>query len=247
MTKSINGANHNDTHTEKTTSHPADAPLDNKTCHLKKLVVQDEEAPLHVLHSETVYREDGGADFAVTRVMMKNVKTGEQFPIHYASVKNGHTGAVCVAQLAGSERLLLARHWRTTTQNWAWEFPRGMGEADENAIQTAAREFLEETGMAAANDSNFVLQHIHADTGVLKDSIAVVSMTVEESENPLGINAVVQREHDWELSNMRWLSASDITAMIAQGAIDDAITLASYAIWQAHRRLSRIAADSIAD
>ena len=206
----------------------------NPPCRPKSFTVQDDEPPLIPVNQQTVYHENGGADFTVTRVTVQNIATEELFPVHYASVKSGHTGAVCVAHLDGNQRLLLARHWRVTTRSWAWEFPRGMGEHGEDPVMTAMREFSEETGMATKPDSGIVLQYMHADTGVLKDSIAVVSLAVDASADSLGSDTDGHHEHDWELSNMRWVSADNITAMIAQGAINDGITLAAYAVWKAH-------------
>lgn len=91
--------------------------------------------------------------------------------------------------------------------------------------------------MNAVADSSRILQYIHADTGVLKDSIAVVSLVVETSENTIGENAAVQREHDWELAHMHWIKIADIETMIAQGMFNDAITLAAYAIWKTNKNL----------
>lgn len=117
-----------------------------------------------------MYQEQGGADFAVTQVALEDVATGNHFAVHYASVKGARPGAVCVAERDG--RVLLARHWRVSTESWEWEFPRGMGEPGETPEQTALREFHEETGLHADADSAAVLQRMHADTGVMKDSIA---------------------------------------------------------------------------
>jgi ADP-ribose pyrophosphatase len=236
MVLNRNDADHTNKNAQNPTSNSVGATLNDSAQHRKSFVAQDGESPLRTIHEEIVYRENGGASFAVTQVTAENAKTGEHLSIHYASVKDGLAGAVCVAQLDGSDCLLMARHWRVTTQNWAWEFPRGMGEAGETAATTALREFHEETGMAAKPDSGLVLQYMHADTGVLKDSIAVVSLIVETGEDSLSKDAATKREHDWELSNMRWVSAADIAAMISQEAIDDGITLAAYAVWRARKR-----------
>lgn len=138
--------------------------------------VRDGEPPLEVLGESVVYRERGGVDFTVTQVALRDTDTGNHFAVHYASVKDGRSGAVCVAMCGG--RILLARHWRIATGSWEWEFPRGMGERGESPEQTALREFHEETGLHADSDSAVTLQCIHADTGVLKDSIAIVGLTV---------------------------------------------------------------------
>lgn len=187
--------------------------------------VRDGEPPLEVLGTEVVYREQGGADFTVTQVALRDAATGNRFAVHYASVKGGRPGAVCVAICGG--RILLARHWRIATESWEWEFPRGMGEPGESPEQTALREFHEETGLHAAPDAAVLLQYIHADTGVLKDSIAIVSLTVPDATPDDG--------SDWELSDLTWCSVETLNRMIAAGAVVDGITIAAYAIWRLRR------------
>lgn len=186
--------------------------------------VRDEEPPLEILGSSEVYRECGGADYTVTQVSLRDRSTGNRFAVHYASVKNGMPGAVCVAMHEG--RLLMARHWRVSTESWEWEFPRGMGKVGESPERTALREFYEETGMRADSNAAEVLQHIHADTGVLKDSIAVVALSVADPDQ--------SDARDWELTNMRWLDVHVIERMIAAGEIVDGITLAAFLIWKLH-------------
>ncbi|VWQ21508.1 hypothetical protein BIFLH277_01292 [Bifidobacterium longum subsp. longum] len=94
--------------------------------------VHDGEPPLKVLGKKVMYQEQGGADFAVTQVALEDVATGNHFAVHYASVKGARPGAVCVAERDG--RVLLARHWRVSTESWEWEFPRGMGEPGETPV-----------------------------------------------------------------------------------------------------------------
>ena len=102
------------------------------------------------------------------------------------------------------------------------------GGAGETPEQTALREFHEETGLHADADSAAVLQRMHADTGVMKDSIAVVGLKVSDETPESG--------HDWELSNLTWCSVQTMDQMIASGSIADGITLAAYAIWRLQER-----------
>ena len=179
-------------------------------------------APLEILEKNVVYREQGGAEFAVTKVLVQSIKVRNRFTVHYASVQDGRLGAVCVT--VHKNRLLMARHWRVATESWEWEFPRGMGASDESIEQTALRELHEETGMHTSPDSVTLLQYMHADTGVLKDSIGVVSLTLEDK--------TPDEYQDWELSDCTWVTPERIEQMIAGGEIVDGITIAAYTIWR---------------
>lgn len=189
----------------------------------------DAQPPLEVLGTEAVFKEHGGADFTVTRANVRNRHDGTLFSLHYASVKHGIPGAVCVVEHAG--RLLLARHWRASIESWEWEFPRGMGKSGETPEQTAIRELQEETAITASVGQTHCLQHIHADAGVLKDDIAIVHITV-----PHGTFSENGNEDDWELASLTWFTFEEIDAMIANGDIIDGVTLAAYIVWHAAKR-----------
>lgn len=200
------------------------------------LDVRDPQPPLDVLGEREVFREQpGGADFAVTAADVRVRATGKPVTLHMASVKDGRAGAVCVVMHdIGGERLyLLARHWRVSTGVWEWEFPRGMGEPEETAVRTAIRELREETGIIVHDSQVSILQTMHADTGVLRDNIAVARIVVGEDEiaGVAGIDGIDGiGGTDWELDNCRWLTAAQMRGLIAAGGIIDGITLAAFAV-----------------
>lgn len=200
------------------------------------------EPPLREIGRRQVFREQGGADFTVTAVDMQVKATGEHMTLHMASVKGDRPGAVCVVILhqGDDERYLIARHWRTAIDQWSWEFPRGMGEASESLVQTAARELKEETGIEVSTEQVRPLQIIHADGGVLRDNIGIAQIDLaapEECEQALA--AVPQKAGvkgtDWELTDLRWVSAQELRAAIADSHIIDAITISAFTISQLHR------------
>lgn len=202
------------------------------------------EPPLIVRDERLVFQENGGAGFTVTAVDAVTRDTHTPLIFHIASIKKGHPGAVCVAVHHSSQEheessdchILLARHWRMATNEWAWEFPRGMGEADESAEQTAVRELSEETGIHADESQVHILQTIHADTGVLRDNIAIAHIALS-AEMPM-------EDHDWELADLQWLSPEDITTLIATGQITDGITLAAFSVVQAQGTLQHLVVDN---
>ena len=198
---------------------------------------RDPAVPLQVLGEKEVFSEHGGADFTVVATHVRVRETGGELTIHTASVKGGTAGAVCVVTLPGidvpsNRRYLLARHWRVAIRDWAWEFPRGMGEPGETPVQTVLRELREETGIVANDGQVRILQHIHADSGVLTDDIKVALITLG-SDAEATVSTGDLHGTDWELSDAQWVTASRMNALIRGGHIADGITLAAFAVCQA--------------
>ncbi len=205
--------------------------------HVRQPVVPVEDAlpPLVIESEREVFHEHGGADFSVMESTAIVRETGEHLQFHVASVKNGRPGAVCIVEQPdehGNSVFLIARHWRVATQQWAWEFPRGMAKEVETPIRTAIRELAEETGMHVSSSQVTILQHIHADTGVLRDNIAVARITIPRSYTEHVENS------DWELASLRWVPATTVQRMIANGEITDGITLAAWSVYCAQAPLS---------
>lgn len=178
-----------------------------------------------VANRTTVYREHGGADVRVEKLEV--LSSAGTFTTHAVSTKDASCGAVCIA--IKEEKILLARHWRATTESHEWEFPRGMGEQGETVEQTAQRELLEETGITASTTT--LLGHIHADTGILRDDIAVAVLAITDEKTT--------RTTDGELEDIRWVEPATLDTMIAHNEIRDGITLAAYLLWGTLHRLSK--------
>ncbi|MGO5375192.1 NUDIX hydrolase [Bifidobacterium thermophilum] len=202
------------------------------------LPIDDTEPPLITQQEHIVFHDPTSADYTVFECQATVRDTGKTFRMHTTQVSGGRTGAVCIVRLDPTgidehvgARYLIARHWRISTHAWGWEFPRGMGEEHESAEETARRELKEETGIDVPVERVNVAQRIHADTGVLRDSIAVAEITVTDADIDASRPAINRTgDTDWELRNAHWVDANTLRAMIADGEITDGITLACWAI-----------------
>ncbi|WP_105567271.1 NUDIX hydrolase [Microbacterium halophytorum] len=102
------------------------------------------------------------------------------------------------------------------------ELPRGGAEAeDADAVATARRELLEETGLRAGEVA--LVGTIWPDSGLLADSVAVVRA------HDLAAGGVA------EFPDLRWLTADEIDSAVASGEIRDGITLSAIALVRARR------------
>ena len=130
-------------------------------------------------------------------------------------VGEGAPGAVCAVR--NGDGIMLGRHLRPVDGREHWEMPRGMGRAGETPMQAACREFLEETGGILADPVE--IGRIHADTGILDDDIRIIAGHVGRWTG----------EGDGELRSLTTLLPAEVDRLIAEGMVDDGITLAAWA------------------
>lgn len=187
----------------------------------------ESKPPIAIEHSETVYRGHDNAGFTVRRMDAVNGSTGWRGQFHVVTVKDNRTAVVIIPvrhSHDGVDRILIGRHWRVATGEWSWELPRGMGEHDETVLVTALRELMEETGIHADCSDAHELCTMYADTGILSNPIRVVRIDLPDSTEP-------SSEHDWELTDMKWVTLSELHDAIANGLIDDGITLSALIVY----------------
>ena len=188
--------------------------------------------PLEEISRKEVYHEKDGADFSVTEVQTIVRDTGERAQFNVVSVKNGTPGVVTIVRSADGY-FLLGKHWRVSINQFAWEFPRGMGESGETAVQSALRELQEETGLRLDDylRTPKFFQYIHPDSGLQSINVAVIEVVLRDNHN--AYNNTLSHA-DWELGgNFQWLSPAELEESIRQGEITDGITLAAWSVWKA--------------
>ncbi|WP_291531875.1 NUDIX hydrolase [Bifidobacterium sp. UBA4282] len=185
-----------------------------------------------VQSEETVFRGGDDAQFEVICANVARADDGEtsaedvsspSYPMYFAQVRGGQPSVVCVA-VRPDGRVLLVRHWRIATNSDEWEFPRSLGEPGLIVGDTAEYELMKETGIRSL--SHHTLQMIHADTGKLRDSIAVVELRVSADR----ADAAALND-----PRLQWLDCNEFEDMVRAGNIMDGITLSAYLIWKSHR------------
>lgn len=168
------------------------------------------------MSDEVVFRDNGTVGLEVVRRSF----AGRRHSV--VRLMGGQPGAVCVAVREG--RLLLGRQPRPAVGAELWEFPRGMGEPGESAVQTATRELVEETGLGSLRARE--IGTVYADSGVLANAVAVVEIQVADPQS------ADTDDTDGELAEVRWITEEAIGDWIRGGRLRDGLTLAAFSLWQ---------------
>ncbi|AOS62298.1 8-oxo-dGTP pyrophosphatase MutT (NUDIX family) [Actinoalloteichus hymeniacidonis] len=130
------------------------------------------------------------------------------------------------------DRLHLVEQYRYPLGLRRWEFPQGTApdRADLPGTALAQRELREETGLRAGS-----LVHI----GRLD---VAPGMSSQRGRVYLATDLVageVEREHEEQDMRAGWFSRAEFEAMIAEGTVTDAQSIAAYALLLLHERTTR--------
>lgn len=119
------------------------------------------------------------------------------------------------------ERLHLVEQYRYPVGERRWEFPMGTApdRAEQDPAELAVRELAEETGLVAGRME--LLGDLDIAPG-MSSQCEHVFLATELTANP------AQREHTEQDMRTAWFSIAEFEAMIRDGEIVDAQTLAAY-------------------
>lgn len=129
--------------------------------------------------------------------------------VHFANL------AVGVVVLDEDDRVLLVGQHRYALDAMSWEIPEGGVPAGESALQGAARELREETGVEAADWRELARLHL---SNSVSDEAAIL----------FSARAVTHGEADpegTEQLEVRWVPFEEALAMTLDGRITDALTV----------------------
>jgi 8-oxo-dGTP pyrophosphatase MutT (NUDIX family) len=147
------------------------------------------------LHHDEVTRPDGSA--------------GIYGVVHFANM------AVGVVPIDDQDRVALVGQHRYTLDAMSWEIPEGGSPVGEDPLDGARRELREETGLKAGEWQRIGGYHT---SNSVSDEEAFLYVATDLTEGP------ADPEPSEEL-HVRWVDFSEALAMVAEGAITDALTV----------------------
>jgi 8-oxo-dGTP pyrophosphatase MutT (NUDIX family) len=125
--------------------------------------------------------------------------------------------AVGVLPLDAEWNIYLVGQYRFVLDAYSWEIPEGGGAMEEDVLDAAKRELMEETGLQAREWTKLLTLHL---SNSVCDELAVVYLARELEQ----YNATPE---ETESLTLRKVPFSEAVSMIESGAITDAISVAA--------------------
>lgn len=139
-----------------------------------------------------------------------------------------HPGAVGVLARKADGSFVLVRQFRKAVEQYMTEVVAGLLDAGEEPENAARRELLEETGYAALELIH--LGTVHASPGYVDEKVEVYLAELD------GRTTVAQELDHGEHVEVVELSCKEFAAAIRSGRIQDAKTLAAWALFLEYER-----------
>jgi 8-oxo-dGTP pyrophosphatase MutT (NUDIX family) len=129
--------------------------------------------------------------------------------VHFANT------AVGVVAIDDEDRVALVGQHRYAFDAYHWEIPEGGSPLEEDSLEGARRELLEETGVTAGSWREVGRWEL---SNSVTDEAAVAYLATDLTQG------VAQPDGEEELA-VRWLPFDDVMGMIERGEITDALTV----------------------
>jgi 8-oxo-dGTP pyrophosphatase MutT (NUDIX family) len=129
--------------------------------------------------------------------------------VHFANT------AVGVVAIDDEDRVALVGQHRYAFDAYQWEIPEGGSPLEEDSLEGARRELLEETGVTAGSWREVGCWEL---SNSVTDEAAVAYLATDLTQG------VAQPDGEEELT-VRWLPFDDVMGMIERGEITDALTV----------------------
>ena len=94
-------------------------------------------------------------------------------------VVNNHNKAdgVMIIPITDDDEFILVKQFRPAINDYIYEFPAGLIDKGEDAIEAATRELFEETGLLAS-ECEYIIKPSYTSVGMSDESVVVVKMKV---------------------------------------------------------------------
>jgi ADP-ribose pyrophosphatase len=148
--------------------------------------------------------------FRITEEEAVDKKTG--WKIKRSVVR--HAGSAVMMPVDEKNRVLLVKQYRLPADRYLWELPAGKIDDGENALQTAKRELIEETGLRAKTWKK--LAFFYPSPGYVGETMTIYLATKLTED---------------ERIETKWFSKKELRELIRTNKITDAKTMIAFLYW----------------
>ncbi len=125
--------------------------------------------------------------------------------------------AVGVIPLDEEGNTWLVGQYRFTLNQYSWEIPEGGGKMDEEPLEAAKRELLEETGLVATEWTKILTMHL---SNSVSDESAIIYLA-------RGLDQKQPQPEETEQLQVRKISFNEAVRMVDDNKITDAMSVAA--------------------
>jgi 8-oxo-dGTP pyrophosphatase MutT (NUDIX family) len=169
-----------------------------------------EKNPWKILSHHTVY-ENPWIELTEFKVINPKGGNGIYGKVHYKHL------AVGVIPLDDDWNTWLVGQYRFPLDQYSWEIPEGGGRMDEDPVEAAKRELMEETGLVAKSWIKILTMHL---SNSISDELSVIYLARDLEEH------LATPEETEELV-IKKLPFDEVFQMVEKGKISDAMSLAA--------------------
>jgi 8-oxo-dGTP pyrophosphatase MutT (NUDIX family) len=172
--------------------------------------MDEQQNPWTILDQKKVYENPW---IELTEFQVTNPSGGKGI---YGKVHFKHI-AVGVIPIDDNWNTWLVGQYRFTLNQYSWEIPEGGGEMDEDPLEAAKRELLEETGLTAKNWTKIMTMYL---SNSVTDEWAVIYLA-------RGLEQQESQPDETEKLSVKKVHFDEVMQMIEHGQITDAMTVAA--------------------
>lgn len=169
-----------------------------------------QENPWTILSSKEIY-DNPWIQITEFQVINPNGGNGIYGKIHYKNI------AVGVIPIDENWNTWLVGQYRFPLDLYSWEIPEGGGSMDEDPIQAARRELLEETGLIAKEWTKILTMHL---SNSVSDELSMVYLARDLEQK----KASPEETEDLVIKKLPF---DEVVEMAESGKITDAISIAA--------------------
>jgi 8-oxo-dGTP pyrophosphatase MutT (NUDIX family) len=173
--------------------------------------VMDEKLnPWSIINQKTIY-ENPWINLTEFQVINPSGGTGIYGKVHFKH------RAVGVIPLDEKGNIWLVGQYRFTLNQYSWEIPEGGGKMEEDPLEAAKRELLEETGLVAREWTKIMTMHL---SNSVSDEIAIIFLA-------RGLDQEQPQPEETEQLQVRKITFEEAVHMVEEEKITDSMSVAA--------------------